>query len=106
MLTKRAWKVLRQMDAEEKAENHEDAEIVCEGFVCYLGVERISYRTVANLLAHCCVSSTKDEGSSMDRFSLNGTGRAALEDASVPERVRLAMAANTPIDQKGFPLPV
>lgn len=105
MLTKRAWEVLRQMDAEEKAENHEDAEIVCEGFVCYLGVERISYRTVSNLLTHCCVSSTKDEGSSIDRFSLNGTGRAALEDEAVPDRVRLAMVSNTPIDQKGFPLP-
>ncbi len=104
MLTKRAWDVLRQMDAEQKAENHEDAEIVCEGFICYLGIERISYRTVSNLLSHCCISSTKDEGSSMDRFSLNGTGRAALEDEDVPERVRLALLTRTPVNQKGFPL--
>jgi hypothetical protein len=104
MLTKRAWEVLRQMDAEQKAENHEDAEIVCEGFICYLGVERISYRTVSNLLSHCCVSSTKDEGSSMDRFSLNGTGRAALEDDGVPERVRLALLKSTAVDQRGYPL--
>lgn len=106
MLTKRAWEVLRQMDAEEKAGNHEDAEIVCEGFICYLGVERLSFRTVSNLLSHCCVSSAKDEGSSMDRFSLNGTGRAALEDEGVPERVRLALASNTAVDQKGFPLAI
>jgi hypothetical protein len=104
MRTKRAWEVLRQMAAEEKAENHEDAEIVCEGFICYLGVERISYRTVANLLSHCCVSSTKDEGSSMARFSLNGTGRAALQDEGVPERVWLALRSNIAVDQKGFPL--
>lgn len=106
MLTKRAWEVLRQMDAEEKAGNHEDAEIVCEGFVCYIGVDRISYRTVTNLLSHCCISLTTDEGSSIARFGLNGTGRAALEDADVPERVRLALVSKAAFDQKGFALTV
>lgn len=104
MLTKRAWEILMHMDAEEKAGNHEDAEIVCEGFICYLGIDRISHRTVTNLLSHCCVSSSKDEGSSMDRFTLNGTGRAALEDNGVPERVRLALISNIAVDQSGSPL--
>jgi hypothetical protein len=31
MLTKRAWEVLRQMQAAEMTGDHDDAEIVCEG---------------------------------------------------------------------------
>lgn len=105
MLTNRAWELLRIMAREEADENWDDAEIVCEGITCYLGGNRTSQKTVNNLIEHCCVSECSDEGSTLHRYRINGTGKAALEDQSVPDKVRLALLRGIPVDERGDPLP-
>jgi hypothetical protein len=109
MLTKRAFELLQIMVDSETAPVEDDGydrtEIICEGAICYLGLDKISYRTVLNLIAHCCISLNSGEESAR-RFSINGTGRAALADPGVPDRVRLAILAQKPVDHLGNPLEI
>lgn len=101
MLTKRAVEVLGLMEREEKAGHHEDAEIVCEGFVSWLGYEQISYRTVKNLIEHCCISLVSAPGDSPRRFTINGTGKAAILDPEVAEKVKLAATIGKSVNHLG-----
>jgi hypothetical protein len=107
MLTPRSFEFLRILAASENADlvddDYETSEIVCEGFTCYLGTQRISYRSVRNLLEHCCLSLTSGEEATK-RYGINGTGKGALVDPEVPDRVRLAILRNVPVDQLGNPL--
>jgi len=69
-LTRRQLTVLRAM------RDREDAEIVREHGVAYLGDERVASRTVDALLRACAV---KDVSSgSLERYRINGTGREIL----------------------------
>jgi hypothetical protein len=109
MLTKRAFEILQIMVDSETVpvddDGYDRTEIMCEGAICYLGMDKISYRTVLNLIEHCCISLNSGEESAR-RFSINGTGRAALTDPNVPDRVRLAILAQKPVDHLGNPIDV
>jgi len=76
-LTRRQLAVLRTMrDREDTDPGDEDAEIVREHGVAYLGDERVASRTVDALLRACAV---KDVSSgSLERYRINGTGREVL----------------------------
>ena len=76
-LTRRQLTVLRTMrDREDADPGDEDAEIVREHGVAYLGDERVASRTVDALLRACAV---KDVSSgSLERYRINGTGREIL----------------------------
>lgn len=104
MLTKRAVALLQIMKACDEEGEYADAEIVVDGVTCYLGDLPISYRTVTNLLFHCCISNASDEGSSLRRYTINGTGRASLEDPTVPDRIVAALMSKQSVDERGFPL--
>jgi hypothetical protein len=50
MLSKRTLEVLRSLLAAERAENWDQAEIVCDGLDCWMGDERLSRQTVNRLV--------------------------------------------------------
>lgn len=102
-VTKRQWQVLRTMQEQEAAENYEDAEIVCDKGQCWLGDERISARTVNELLLWIAITE-HDEGKGVRRYTISGTGKAALDDHAVPERVRDCVARGINCDQAGNPI--
>jgi len=78
LMTKRALEVLQAMAKAEAENNLEDAEIVQEGGQCWVGLERISPRTVERLLQLCLL---RHEGSGgCDRYTLNEEGRRMAAD--------------------------
>lgn len=88
-LTKAMLNVLRKMNDAEVADNLEDAEIVCDGNACWLGLDRIARKTVDGLL--CFVAITLEEmGVKVERYTLNGTGKMLLRH---PEKADEVMAA-------------
>lgn len=102
-LTRRGIEVLVAMAGAEDRGEYEDAEIVCSGFECWLGLERVSRRTVTNLLRHACVSDQSDGGLA-ERYVLTGTGRASIHDPECAERVLQAVMEGRNVDERGFPV--
>lgn len=103
MLTARATEMLRQMKAAEEREEWEDAELVCDGFDCWLGLDKFSRKTV-NVLLRCTAITLVSEPGSSERFTISATGRAILEDPTVADRVFKALISRTPCDEFGNPL--
>lgn len=103
MLTERAHEILQQMHSAEAQEDWENAEIVCDGIECWLGLTRVSRRTVTCLLRHVAVSMASEPGSA-ERYTLSGTGRRILVDPSVADRVVAAMLAGEAVDGAGNPI--
>jgi len=103
MLSKRSLEILAEMDAAEKREDWEDSEIVCSGIDCWLGLTKVSRRTVDALLRHLAVSYAAEPGAT-ERYVLSGTGRAILADPSVADRIVAAVLAGKPVDAQGNPI--
>ena len=90
MISKAAMRVLTQMKAAEDTDDLDDAEIVCEGRSCYVGLDSISKATVNELLRLVLVRDDSDQGKGMQRYSLNEEGRAMVADPDyVPKIVPL-----------------
>jgi hypothetical protein len=89
MLSKRAIEVLQSLQAAERAENWDHAEIVCDGIDCWMGDERISRQTVNRLVRVVAVS--LDDGGGAEHYTLNGTGRALAEDPALVGDVEAAI---------------
>lgn len=105
MITERAREVLEHLVRAEKAEDWDEAEIVCDGLVCYLGYDtKISRRTVSNLLRHVAISQTSNPGETQ-RYAINGTGRAILDDPTVADRIVENMMRGIACDHYGRPIP-
>lgn len=68
MLSKRAIEVLQSLQAAERAENWDHAEIVCDGIDCWMGDERISRQTVNRLVRVVAVS--LDDGGGAEHYTL------------------------------------
>lgn len=96
--------VLRAMHAAELSEAWGDAELVCSGIECYVGLRRVSHTTVRALLSWCAVSETGEADKGTNRYMLNGTGRAALTDPGVPDRIKAALLNRQNVDDRGFPI--
>lgn len=64
-------------------------EIVCDGLECWIGLRRIAARTVSRLLYMCLIREERMGG--YRHYSINGTGRAALKDEAVIDRVHAAL---------------
>lgn len=103
MLTERQRKVLSTMIAAEEAEAYDEAEIVCDGASCYLGLDRISRRTVEGLL-RCVAISMASEPGSLERYVITETGRLIEKDPAVAARVAAAMLSGGAFDAGGNPI--
>jgi len=79
--SRRALERLR--DAEDSDDRDHD-EIVCEGIICYIGLNQIHRKTVNSLLEIMAISdsSIREVGSNMRRYRINESGRNVLKDES------------------------
>lgn len=81
--------VLEDMHKAEQKKRFEDAEVVCDGLECWVGLRRISRRTVDGLLRLTAISPEKFDKSSV--YVLNDTGRALLKRPDLATELRLAL---------------
>jgi hypothetical protein len=103
MLTKRAIEVLKTMIAAEQADDHDEAEIVCEGRSCWLGTERLTRKLVDSLVLHVAVSHVSEPGS-LERYVINGTGRRIADSPEIANAILKALAGGAAFDEAGNPL--
>lgn len=89
-LRKSAFELLRRMRDEEAAQNWEDAEIVRDGRVAYIGCDRVPRRDLDDLLDVMAVSQRSEPGS-MERYAINGTGRGILKRPDLADEVAAAV---------------
>lgn len=88
MITERTRQVLQMMADAEDRRDYANAELVCEGLECYVGLERTS-RSVVNTLLRLVLVRCEDFGNgSVERYTINADGRKMLADPNyVPEIV-------------------
>ena len=102
-ISRRAQEVLRYMLDEENRGNFEDAEIVCDGRSCFVGIEDpdpVSKATVNELL-RCVLIRTASEPGAMERYGLNEDGRkAALDPTWLPPEMLGRERASDPTVQE------
>lgn len=101
-LTPREREILAHLQAAEDSGDDYEAEIVCDGGQCWMGSERLRQSTVDSLLRKVCLSHNNLGGA--DHYTINGTGREALKDESVIDRVQAAMAGGGNVDSRGYPI--
>lgn len=82
-----ALRVLRLMLEAELAEQFEEAELVCDGAQCWVGLERTSRTIVSELLRRALIRDCGESGKGIERYTLNEDGRRAAVDPAyqVPE---------------------
>ncbi len=85
---------LQDLDQAEREDRLEDAEIVCDGIECWLGLRRVSYRTVKSLLRLTALSFSDLGGG--QHYTLNETGRELLKRPELAHDVRLAIFRGKP----------
>ena len=94
MISRAAMQVLTRMKQAEDADELDDAEIVCEGRDCYVGLDSISKATVNELLRVVLIHDDSDQGGKVERYSLNEEGRATVKNPNyIPKIVPLLAAA-------------
>ena len=90
MISKGAMRILERLKAAEDADELDDAEIVCEGRVCYVGLDTVSKAKVYELLRYVLIRDDSEQDKGVERYSLNEEGRAIVADPSyVPKIVTL-----------------
>jgi hypothetical protein len=94
ILSEAAHRALAEMHEAEVADNHEDAEIVCDGGECWLGVRRVNRNTVNALLEVLAVR--HDTLGGADHYTLNDTGRSILARPELSTDIRMAVVAGKP----------
>lgn len=77
----------------EEAEDFDEAEIVCEGRECWLGLGKISRKTVYQLLQLCLISDSGEKGKGVERYVLNEEGRAMARDPLYVPKIVAILAA-------------
>jgi len=94
-------RVLLRLQEAEDADNLDDAEIVCEGRDCYIGLTSISKATVNQLLRLVLIRDDSDWGGGMERYSLNEEGRAMVKDPNyIPKIVPILAAQGQTVDDQ------
>lgn len=89
-LSKRALAALRRMQSEETEGNWEDGEIVRDGRAVYLGIDRLPGAVLRELLDAVAVSERSEPGG-MERFGINGVGKAILRRPELADEVAVAL---------------
>ncbi len=87
LLSVAAQRVLKRMLETELAEQFEEAELVCDGAQCWIGLDRTSRTIVNELLRLALVRDEGESGKGIERYTLNEDGRRAAVDPTyrVPE---------------------
>ena len=94
ILSRAGMRVLIEMQDAEKKDNLYDAEIVCFGRYCYVGLECISKATVNELLRLVLIHDDSDAGGGMERYSLNEEGRVMVSDPHYIPKIIAIINAN------------
>ena len=95
MISNAAMRILTQLKAAEDDDNLDDAEIVCEGRYCYVGLDSISKATVNELLRVVLIRDDSDQNGKLERYSINEEGRAMVNDPNyIPKIVSLLTTAH------------
>ena len=90
MISRAANRILERLKAAEDSDNLDDAEIVCEGRTCFVGLDTVSKATVYELLRLVLIRDDSDQGKGVERYSLNEEGRALLADPDyIPQIVKV-----------------
>ena len=87
LISKAALSVLQRMKDAEDADNLDDAEIVCEGRYCYVGLDSISKAAVNELLVFCLIRDDSDQGGKVERYTLNEEGQAMVSDPTYVPKI-------------------
>ena len=83
-------RILTRLKAAEDVDNLDDAEIVCEGRTCYVGLDTVSKAKVYELLRLVLISDDSEQGGGLEHYSLNEEGRAMVDDPNyIPKIVPL-----------------
>lgn len=99
MISKAAMRALTEMRDAEAREAWANAEIVCEGRTCYLGLRSISRATVNELLRYVLVRQDSESGTRLERYSINEEGLAIVVDPSY--RPKILEAFGRPTEPSG-----
>lgn len=85
--------VLAAMAAAYAAEDYENAELVVEGWVCYLGTRRVHRKTVNALIDMLALKDESDTGADghLKRYVISDTGQALLRRPELEEELFLAL---------------
>ena len=89
-LTKATHDILKEMAAADSREDYEDAEIVCDGGLCYLGLRRVHPGSINRLLHMMAISDRSD--SDVRRYCINDTGRAIVRRPAIVQEIMWATA--------------
>ncbi len=97
-LSAAAQRVLARMLEAEQAEQFDDAELVCDGRQCWIGLEQTARAVVNELLREVLIRDTSDGGKGAERYTLNEDGRRAAADPSykAPELYGRERTSTTP----------
>lgn len=82
-------KTLREMKEADEKENFDDAEIACDGLVCYIGARQISRRTVNALLKLTLIKA--DWSGGIERYVITETARHVLERPELEDELCAAI---------------
>lgn len=94
-LPARLMRLLSDMAEAEREERWEDAEVVRDGRSVWLGCEPVPGRDLDALIALTALSNSGEE-KGLERFVLNGTGRALLRRPQLREALVKALRAGDP----------
>jgi len=87
MISKAARSILERLKAAENRDELWEAEVVCEGRTCYLGLDRVSKAQIYELLRLVLISDTTDQGEGLERYELNEEGRAMLAQTDYQPKI-------------------
>ena len=94
MISNAAMQILTQLKDAEDADNLDDAEIVCEGRSCYVGLRSISKATVNELLRVVLIRDDSDQNGKLERYSLNEEGRSMVADPTYIPKIVLLLSTD------------
>ncbi|WP_315922231.1 hypothetical protein [Mesorhizobium sp. SP-1A] len=90
MISKAALYCLKIMVQAEERGKRDEAELVCEGDVARLGLRRVSPPAIKELLQHLAIVKSY-EGGQVQRYAINGVGRAINDNPKLSEDVAAAI---------------
>ncbi len=89
-LTRALATILREMrDAEDRGDSYA-AELVCCS-ECWLGDRRVHRGSVTRLLQMTAISDRSEEGAALERYCINGMGRAILRRPEIIQEYAAAL---------------
>lgn len=95
-MTKRQLEILRQMVDAESRDDFYNTEIISEGILCYLGDDRISWKTLNFFIDHTLVSLDSFSKENPRIWTINGAGRLIAEKPELINELFLRLHSGKP----------